>query len=129
MVRVLIAAGSAAHYGKGVMEGVSRNRELPLASCMVSSPTLKIGTWIWVHSLRNNKWLKCRVTDTSGRLRKCSRGRCETDQQRHIRTGLVIEFDWPSAMVMCDLEYVGQRSPKQCPVEVYIDVTTRDTRR
>lgn len=120
-VRTLITSGYAAHYGKGVMENVSRNRNLPLVGCMVSSPTLDIGTWVWIRSVRNGKWMRCRVTDASGREVKCRNGKCETDQQRHIRTELVIEFDWPSAKIMCDLKYVGQRSPRECPVEVYDD--------
>lgn len=102
--------GFAPHYGIGVMDIVARNRNLPIVNCMVSSPYEKIGTWVKVKSLKNNKELLCRVTDQSA----------PKDRKRHIRKKYIVELEWKSAKILCDLTYVGQEPPKKCPVEVTV---------
>lgn len=102
--------GYAPHYGVNVMERVAIKRDLPIVHCMVSSPYEQIGTWVTVRSRVNGKVLACRVTDVSA----------NKDRARHKRLKRVIELNWTSAKILCELRYVGEKSPKQCPVEVTV---------
>ena len=66
---------TAPHYARGVMEQVSRNRDMPVVPCMVASPTIPIGEWVWVWGPNTHTLRHCRVTDTS----------MPADRARHIR--------------------------------------------
>ena len=103
-----VRVGYAPHYGIGVMEIVARNRKLPIVPCMVSSPYEEIGTWVIVRSDKYNVTKICRVTDVSA----------PKDKARHRKLHWAVELDWKSAKELCNLRYVGQRSPKACPVIV-----------
>lgn len=99
--------GSAPRYAPGVMERVSRNRDLPLVGCMVSSPVYAVGTWVWVWGRNTATVLHCRVTDVSG----------AADRARHIRTKRVVELGYEEARQLCGEAHINDR-PEQCPVVV-----------
>lgn len=103
-----VLTGYAPHYGKGVMERVSRNRKLPLVKCMVSSPYEIIGTWLEVKSLIDQDVLVCRVTDVSA----------DKDRPRHIKKHWAVELDFTSAKILCNIKSVGEKPARACPVEV-----------
>lgn len=101
--------GYAAHYGKTVMNKVAHNRNLPIQDCMIATPYYKIGTWLHIHSLKNDKWADCYVMDIPQ----------PRDRAGIITRGIVVEFNWQTATWMCDLEYVDQEPPSACPVEIW----------
>ena len=100
-------AGYAPRYAPGVMERVSRVRDLPAVECMVSSPYYSIGTWVWVWGRNTNALERCRVTDVSA----------AKDRERHIRTKRVVELGYEEALRFCGEEHMQHR-PEQCPVIV-----------
>jgi hypothetical protein len=105
----LCSCGSAGdylspHYDKGVMELVSRNRDMPVVPCMIASPTIPIGEWVWVWG-RNTKVLRhCRITDTSE----------ARDKARHIRLRRV-ELSYEAARALCGAAAM-QEPPSGCPI-------------
>ena len=101
-------SGYAAHYRPGLFEQVSRNRGLPVVSCMVAAD-LPIGRWVTVRSGVTDEVRACRVTDVC-RPRDCP---------RLARRGIILEFDYRSGMAMCALRYYGQEPPWKCPVEMW----------
>jgi len=58
---------------------------------MVSSPTLPLGSWVWVYGRRTGVLLRCRVTDVSH----------PKDQERHIRTGRIAELSYEVTERLC----------------------------
>ena len=102
-----VQQGYGPRYSPGVMERVSRNRDMPIASCMVSSPVYPIGTWVWVVGLSTGNVEHCRVTDVSA----------PKDKARHIRTKRWAELSYPVALRMCGTKHINHR-PEQCPILV-----------
>ena len=100
-------AGYAPRYSPGVMERVSRVRDLPAVECMVSSPYYRVGTWVWVWGKNTNALELCRVTDVSH----------PRDRERHIRTKRVVELGYEEARRICGEAHMQHR-PEQCPVIV-----------
>lgn len=100
-------AGYAPRYSPGVMERVSRVRDLPTVECMVSSPYYPIGTWVWVWGRNTNALERCRVTDVSQ----------TRDRDRHIRTKRVIEVGFNESIRICGEQFINDR-PEKCPVVV-----------
>jgi len=70
--------------------------------CMIASPTLPIGTWVYVAG--NGALRHCRATDTSA----------PADRARHIRTRR-IELSYDAARVLCPSLW-GR--PEACPITV-----------
>lgn len=95
----------AVRYNPGVMERVSRNRKLPIVSCMLAHPTLAIGTWVEIEGITTGRKERCRVTDTSH----------PRDKARHIRTKR-IELDYASSRRLCGSRWKGKAS--ECPVRL-----------
>jgi hypothetical protein len=110
-------SGFAPRYGKGGMELVSHNRDLPLVGCMVSSPYYDVGEWVLVYGYNTDRALRCRITDVSDPTVKCRNGRCESDKARHIRTKRITELSYPAALALCGRKHINHR-PEQCPVLV-----------
>lgn len=102
-----IHSGYAPRYSPGVMERVSRNRDLPLAGCMVSSPYWPIGTMIVVYGWNTDRLELCRVTDVSA----------DKDRARHLRTRRVAELGYQEAIRFCGVRHINHR-PEQCPIIV-----------
>jgi hypothetical protein len=102
-----IESGYAPHYAKNVMERVARNRDMPHADCMVSSPRYPLGTMIWVYGRNTDTLLHCRVTDVSH----------PRDKARHLRTRRVVELGYTEAERLCGLRAMRDR-PEKCPVIV-----------
>ena len=102
-----VHAGYAPRYSQGVMERVSRVRDLRAVECMVSSPYYPVGTWVWVWGRNTNVLERCRVTDVSA----------AKDRERHIRTKRVVELGYEEARRICGEEHMRDR-PEQCPVIV-----------
>jgi hypothetical protein len=100
--------GYAPRYNPGVMQRVSRIRHMPIVPCMISSPTLPLGTMVTVYGENTFVSLDCRVTDVSA----------VKDKQRHIRTKRIIELDYESAIVICGQKHLNHR-PEQCPVVIF----------
>jgi hypothetical protein len=98
--------GFAAHYRPGLMDQVARRRGMPRVPCMVASPHYTIGSWVIVRSQKNSRVLHCRVTDVP---QPYHRARL---QQRRI----VVELDFKSATMLCNIRWVKQEPPKACPV-------------
>lgn len=105
-----VHAGYAPRYAPGVMERVSRNRDLPIVGCMVSSPRYGIGTWVWVWGANTETLLRCRVTDISH----------PRDRARHFRTGREVELGYTEAVRLCGKRAMKDR-PERCPVLVIGD--------
>jgi hypothetical protein len=80
----------AAHYNEGLMETVSRNRDIPVVPCMVAIPDRPIGAMVVVIGWNTGRVEVCRTTDTSQPV----------DKARHLRTGL-IELGWKNTMALC----------------------------
>jgi hypothetical protein len=99
-------SGYAAHYRPGLMAKVSRNRGLPVVSCMVASPFHRVGTWLTVTSRKNGRSLRCRVTDVPH----------PRDRARIVRRGIVVEVDFTSAKALFGIRRVGQLAPRDCKV-------------
>lgn len=97
-----LQTANLAHYSPGLMQKVSRNRHLPIVSCMISSPRHKIGDWVEIYGKNTNKKLRCRVTDTSA----------PKDKARHLKNKL-IESDYWSAYLLCGSTKL---SNKECPI-------------
>src|SRR5512138_1361196 len=89
------------------MERVSRNRDLPIVGCMVSSPRYPIGTWVWVWGSNTQTLLRCRVTDISH----------PRDRARHLRTGREVELGYIEAVRLCGRRAMQDR-PERCQVIV-----------
>lgn len=102
-----VQAGYAPRYSPGVMERVSRARDLPLVACMVSSPRYAVGTWLWIYGSNTDTLLHCRVTDVSQ----------TKDRQRHLRTRREVELGYTEAQRLCGAGAMDKR-PEQCPVVV-----------
>ena len=100
-------SGYAPRYAPGVMERVSRVRDLPPVECMVSSPYYTVGTMVWVWGKNTHALERCRVTDVSH----------PRDRERHIRTKRIIEVGYQEALRICGAEHMRDR-PEQCPVTV-----------
>lgn len=99
-------SGYASHYNIGLMEKVSRNRNMQIVECMVSSPYYEIGDWLLITS---SHYIQiCRKTDTSH----------PNDKARHIKTRRIIELDFNSAKKLCNISRVGQEKPEKCPIKV-----------
>lgn len=94
--------GYAAYYRPGLMDRVSHNRGLPVVSCMIASPTERIGTWLTVTSRRGQR--RCRVTDV------CHPRDCRAIQRR----GIVVELSYEINRVLCRANH----PPRECIVEV-----------
>lgn len=122
MIRILLVlaiilipdypSSHATTYDVDLMEQVSRNRELPIVNCMVSSPfhNKSVGrAWLFVISRTTGKMRLCRVTDTSQQV----------DIRRHQRNRL-FEFDFPSWRALCGTSYVGEQPWRQCVIDVYV---------
>ena len=99
--------GFAPRYSPGLMERVSRTRDLPPVACMVSSPVYAVGTWVWVWGQNTATVLYCRVTDVSH----------PRDVARHLRTKRVVELGYDEALALCGEAHINDR-PEQCPVVV-----------
>ena len=110
-------AGHAPHYDKGLMEQVSRNRDLPIVACMISSPRYPIGTWVWVFGLNTGVLLHCRVTDESADMDTSGLSRRESDRQRHKRLGWEAELGNTEARRLCGIKAMRD-PPKGCPIVV-----------
>ena len=86
-----VQEGFGPRYGPGVMERVSRNRDMPLVGCMISSPTLPLGSWAYVYGVRSKVLRYCRITDVSQ----------DVDRARHIRTKRIAELSFEVAKSIC----------------------------
>jgi hypothetical protein len=100
-----VQEGWAPRYSPGVMERVSRNRDLPIVSCMVSSPTLAVGSWVYIWGRNTHTLRYCRITDVSG----------PKDKARHIRTKRVAELSYDAALSLCGKAAMKKR-PESCPI-------------
>lgn len=98
--------GFGASYGKGVMEQVARNREMPRSGCMVASFRLPLGRWVRVVGQRTGVMRRCQVIDI------CAPQDCPTIRARKI----VIELDWESNRAICGF---SREPPRMCPVSVW----------
>jgi hypothetical protein len=94
------------YYAKGVMERVARNRDMPIVPCMIASPTIPIGSWVWVYGRNTGVVRECRVTDTSA----------QKDRARHIKLRR-IELSWEAAVSLCGRAAMKDR-PEHCPILV-----------
>jgi hypothetical protein len=101
----VIQQGWAPHYAPGLMERVSRNRDMPPVACMVSSPVYPLGTWLWVYGERTKTLMHCRVTDVSHPKHK----------QGHIDRRIVVEISHENTVALCG---TTKGSVKECPVLV-----------
>jgi hypothetical protein len=99
-------AGFAAHYRPGLMDQVARRRGMPRVPCMVASPHYTLGSWVKVRSQKNGRSLNCRVTDVPQPYHRVRL------QQRKI----VVELDFKSATVLCNIRRSKQEPPHRCPV-------------
>jgi hypothetical protein len=104
---VVVREGVAPYYSPGVMERVSRHRDLPLVDCMVSSPRYPIGTWVYVYGANTDILLWCRVTDVSH----------PRDRARHLKTHREVELGYTEAVRLCGRKAMRDR-PERCPVVV-----------
>lgn len=100
-----VNSGFAPRYDKGVMGGVATWRGLQHVECMVSSPTVGIGEWIYVYGVNTGALRYCKVVDTSETI----------DRARHIASGWKVEVSFENALVLCG--HLNER-PKKCPVIV-----------
>ena len=100
-------SGYAPRYSPGLMERVSRNRDLAPVECMVSSPVYPVDTWVWIWSKNRFTLHRCRVTDVSA----------AEDRARHLRTQRVAELGYEEARRICGEEHLQDR-PEQCPIIV-----------
>lgn len=112
-----VHAGHAPYYSKGVMELVAYNRDMPIVSCMVSSPRYPLGTWVWVWGSNTGALLLCRVTDVSADTDTSGRGRRESDRQRHLRLGWEAELGNTEARRLCGVKAMRD-PPRGCPITV-----------
>jgi hypothetical protein len=102
-----VQEGYAPRYAKGVMARVSINRGMPIVGCMISSPTLPLGSWVYVYGRRTRALRYCRITDVSA----------PKDRERHIRTRRIAELGYPEALSICGVEYINGSSI-ECPIIV-----------
>ena len=102
-----VSEGFAPRYAPHVMEQVARNRGMPRVGCMISSPTLPLGSWVYVWGVRSGVLRHCRITDVSK----------SEDRKRHIRTKRIVELSFDAALEICGIEYIDSQS-KECPVLV-----------
>lgn len=100
-----VREGVAPHYAPGVMERVADIRGMERVGCMVSSPIVDIGEWVYVYGVQTQALRYCQVTDTSQ----------ARDRARHIRTGRIVELDYESTIALCG---TTRDRPEQCPVVV-----------
>lgn len=100
-----VSQGVAPHYAPGVMERVARIRHMERVGCMVSSPVEPLGTWLYVYGVRTGALRYCRVTDVSH----------PRDRARHLRTGRLIEIDYPNTWALCGST---KDRPERCPVVI-----------
>ena len=100
-----VTQGYAPHYAPGVMERVAHVRQMERVGCMVSSPTLPLGTWMYIYGSRTGALRYCRVTDVSH----------PRDKARHLRTGRIVELDYPNTLALCGST---KDRPERCPVIV-----------
>lgn len=112
-----VHSGHAPYYDKGLMEQVSRTRDLPWVDCMVSSPRYPVGTWVWVYGSNTGALLWCRVTDESADTDTSGQGRRESDRQRHLRLGWEAELGNREAQKNCGIKAM-KNGPKACPITV-----------
>jgi hypothetical protein len=105
----VVHEGFAPRYSPGVMERVSRNRDMPIADCMVSSPRYPLGTMLWVYGANTDTLLHCRVTDVSH----------PRDRTRHLRTQREVELGFTEAKRLCGAKAMKDR-PERCPVIVVV---------
>jgi len=87
----VVECGYAPHYAPGLMSKVAHHRDMPPTACMVSSPTLPLGAWVWVYGQRTGALLRCRVTDVSH----------PRDKARHLRTGRIAELAYEVTARLC----------------------------
>lgn len=118
----VVQKGVAPRYNDGGMEGVAKRRGIPPAPCMVSRPDGPIGGWVWVWGRNTNTLLHCKIVDVSDLVVKCQRGRCESDRDRHWRTGRIVELSYKIALLLCSRKHINHR-PEQCPVTVFYYAT------
>lgn len=102
-----VQEGYAPRYAKNVMEQVARNRDMPRVGCMISSPTLPLGSWVYVWGVRSQVLRHCRITDVSA----------PKDKERHMRTKRIAELSFDAALGICGIEYIDSQS-KECPILV-----------
>lgn len=79
-----VYSGFAAHYSRGMMQTVSRNRGL-YADCMVASWKLPLGRWVTVLGQRTGVRRRCMVIDI------CAQRDCPRIRARGIVTELSYE--------------------------------------
>lgn len=113
----VVQKGVAPRYNPGGMEGVAKRRGLKPAACMVSRPDGPIGGWVYVWGKNTDILLHCKIVDVSDLVVKCQRGRCESDRDRHWRTGRIVELSYKTALLLCSRKHINHR-PEQCPVLV-----------
>lgn len=93
------------------MERVARNRDMPVAACMVSSPTWPLGTKVWIYGKATGALLRCTVVDVSH----------PRDRARHIRTRRIVELDYAVTKTLC-----GSTKGRAIECPVMLIVTDRD---
>lgn len=100
-----VSEGYAPRYNQGVMGSVADIRGLQRVGCMVSSPIVGIGEWVYVWGVNTGVLMYCKVVDTSE----------EIDRARHIRSGWWVETSFENALALCG--HLNER-PRKCPVIV-----------
>ena len=98
--------GYAAHYRPGLMERVAQRRGMPQTPCMVATPYVALGRWVQVQSRKNGQVLRCRVTDVPH----------PKDIPLLRKRNIVIELNFSSARILCNIHRTGQEPPRACPV-------------
>ena len=101
-------SGFAAHYRPGLMDQVARRRGLPKVPCMIASPHYVVGTWVYVKSRKNGRTLRCRVTDVPQPYHRA----------RLNKLNIVVELDFKSATILCNIKRPSQEPPRACPVVI-----------
>jgi hypothetical protein len=88
------------------MGKVADRRGMERTSCMVSSPTEPLGSWLWVYGENTGKLRHCQVVDVSA----------PKDRARHLRLRRLVEIAGELEQALC-----GHRNEPvvKCPVVVY----------
>jgi hypothetical protein len=102
----------AAHYSPGVFAKAARRHGLPpFDGCHITTPwhhdPSDLGKVVDVRSETNGAVLACRISDFSA----------DKDHARHLRNRLV-EIDFTSATVLCEITRVAEKPARMCPVTV-----------
>lgn len=122
MIRILAAVllvmpvqaertGYAAHYKKGLMEQVARNRGMTPGSCDVAvTNNHTIGAYVTITRIKTGHAERCRIVDVCN----AGLGHCRALARR----GIIVELGWPAARRLCGLDYPNQEPPRSCIVRV-----------